>query len=165
MAQVGSVSTSALAEILRSDNGLAASLAQLELPEQLELGSITAEQILSQNVANELAERGSGIKYPVVYVYCERIRNLQTEKFRRFSGKAHMVMEVRVSQDRLENLERTLQAYVDAVTNVLERSLGEWSEGMCYGGGYEVAFGGIKHGGKNYLQVAKVTLELNVSLR
>jgi hypothetical protein len=34
---------------------------------------------------------------------------------------------------------------------------------MFYTGGYEVQFGPVKQGGKNYLQVAKVKFEVNMS--
>jgi hypothetical protein len=56
-----------------------------------------------------------------------------------------------------------LQLYVDAVTRVLDRSRGDWSEGMYYTGGYEVTFGAVKRGGKNFVQTAKVAFEVGVS--
>ena len=74
-----------------------------------------------------------------------------------------MAVEVRVSQDRLEGIEGKLQSYAEAVTQVLDRSRGDWSEGMFYTGGYEVAFGPVKRGGKNFVQVAKVAFEVEVS--
>ena len=46
---------------------------------------------------------------------------------------------------------------------MLEGSLGEWGAGMFYGGGYEVAFGAVKRGGRNFVQAAKVTFEVEVS--
>ena len=74
-----------------------------------------------------------------------------------------MVVEVRVSQDRLEELQRNLEAYVEAVGEVLDRNRGGWGEGLFYAGGYEATFGPVKHGGKNFLQVAKVAFEVDVS--
>jgi hypothetical protein len=74
-----------------------------------------------------------------------------------------MVVEARVSQDRLDQLETNLQAYIDAITQVLDNSRGDWGDGVFYDGGYEVAFGGVKHGGRNFLQVAKVSFVLEIS--
>jgi hypothetical protein len=74
-------------------------------------------------------------------------------------------MEVRSSQDRLEGLERQVQLYVDAVTAVLDRRRGDWGDGLFYGGGYEAAFGPVKRGGKNYVQTAKITIEVDVSIQ
>ena len=65
----------------------------------------SAANILNQNVSFELSERSLAVKYPVVQVYADRVRNLLTEKFRTFSGKIRTVAEVRVSQDRLEGIE------------------------------------------------------------
>ena len=74
-----------------------------------------------------------------------------------------MAVEVRFSQDRLEGVEDRLRGYVDAVTLVLERNQGDWGAGMFYGGGYEVAFGPVKRGGRNFVQSAKVTFAVEVS--
>jgi len=98
-----------------------------------------------------------------VQVYVDRVRNLLTEKFRKFSGKVRTVAEVRVSQDRIEGIEEQLRLYVDAVTQVLEANRGSWGEGAFYTGGYEVTFEPVKHGGKNFLQAAKVVFEVDLS--
>lgn len=132
--------------------------------EGISLAEIGMSQLISQNVATELIERSATTKYPALFLYCDRVTNLLTEKFRTFSGKVRMVVEVRVSQDRLEGLERQVQLYVDAVTNVLDGHRGDWGEGMFYPGGYEVQFGAIKHGGRNLLQVAKVVFEVHMSV-
>jgi len=99
----------------------------------------------------------------VMYVYADRIRNLLIEKFRAFSGKVRIVTEVRVSQDRLEGLEDQLRLYVDAVTQVLDANRGTWGQGAFYTGGYEVNFDPVQHGGQNFLQIAKVSLEVDFS--
>ena len=80
-----------------------------------------------------------------------------------FSGTTSMTVEIRVSHDRIEELETRMQLYVDAVTGVLDRNRGEWNRGMFYTGGYEVQFGAVKHGGKHFIQIAKVQFELNIS--
>ena len=53
--------------------------------------------------------------------------------------------------------------YVDAVTDVLDSQRGCWAPGVMYTGGYEVSLNPLKHGGKNFLQTAKITFELEVS--
>jgi hypothetical protein len=35
--------------------------------------------------------------------------------------------------------------------------------GVFYGGVYEVEYGAVKHGGKNFIQIAKVTFNLEIS--
>jgi hypothetical protein len=96
-------------------------------------------------------------------VYCEKIVNDLREKFRSFSGRVMMTIELRQSQDRLEGIQDRLEFYVDATMQMLQGSRGDWGDGMFYGGQYEVSYGAVKQGGKNFTQVAKVTFEIGVS--
>lgn len=163
MAQTGTITTSKAVSLLRGETGLGAAIVTVAMNTDADLPKIPAGQVISQNVALEIAEKAGSAKYPAIYVYCDRVVNQLREKFRTFSGKSHMVMEVRVSQDRLEGLEAKLQLYVDAITQVLDGNRGDWGQGMFYTGGYEVTFQAVKHGGKNYLQVAKVGFEVDIS--
>jgi len=165
MAQVGSVGARKLVQMLAGGDGLPASVAAVAEAANESLQPIGAAQIVAQNVAADLIERSSTVRYPAVHVYCEKLSNTLREKFRTFSGKAHLAMEVRSSQDRLEGLERQVQLYVDAVTAVLDRRRGDWGDGLFYGGGYEAVFGPVKRGGKNYVQTAKITIEVDVSIQ
>jgi hypothetical protein len=152
-----------VADLMSAPRGVNVTLAALSQAESLELPEIDARQIVPQNMAAELAERSAGVKYPSVQVYCEKLVNDLREKFRSFSGIARMAVEVRLSQDRLEGIEPKLQLYVDAVTRVLDGSRGDWGQGIYYAGGYEASFGPVKHGGRNYIQAAKVSFEVGIS--
>jgi len=140
-----------------------ASIAALSAYEGTEVPAFSAKQVIAQNVAPEIAERSTGAKYPLVHVYCSTLSNLLTEKFRTFSGQAQMVAEVRVSQDRLEGLEAASQLYADALTQVLDQSRGDWGNGVFFCGGYEITYGPVKSGGKNFIQIAKITFTLDIS--
>ena len=164
MATTGSVAARKLVGFLSaSDTGLVPALAQLANDTGVALTPIPPAHVVNQNIPFALAEKGSAVKYPVVHVYTDRIRNLLTEKFRRFSGKVRTVAEVRVSQDRIEGIEEQLRLYVDGVTQVLDANRGSWGEGAFYTGGYEVSFDPVQHGGRNYLQIAKVSFEVDFS--
>jgi hypothetical protein len=126
-------------------------------------GLVESSQVRSLNVAADTAERALGVKYPVVNVYCEKITNGLREKFRSFSGTVQMAIEVRHSQDRLEGLQDRLETLVDAAMAMLTTARGDWGDGMFFGGTYEVTFGGVKQGGRNFIQVAKVTFDIGVS--
>jgi hypothetical protein len=164
MAQVASVATGKLAGLMAVESGLPAAVASVSVNSQFLLPAISLGQIISQNVAPDIAEKSTVAKYPSVHLYCEKVQNLLKEKFRTFSGQAHMVVETRVSQDRLDSLETQMQLYVEAVTQVLDANRGDWGGGMFYGGGYEVSYGTVKHGGRNLLQIAKVSFVLEVSM-
>jgi hypothetical protein len=161
--QIGSISTTKTMAVFAAGGGLPGTVDALSAQMQLTLPGISADQIISQNVASELSERSTAGKYPLVYVYCGKIVNQLREKFRTFSGNAQMVVEARVSQDRIDQMESHLQFYADAITQVLGNNRGDWGDGVFYGGGYEVAFTPLKHGGRNFIQTAKVTFILEIS--
>jgi hypothetical protein len=72
-------------------------------------------------------------------------------------------VEVRHSQDRLDGLQDALELYVDSVTQVLDGERGDWGNGLFYAGGYDVSLGAVKHGGRNFLQTAKILFQIDVS--
>jgi len=161
--RIGSAVTGKVVQRISGPAGLNAGLASLTLADREFAGLVDASQVRPQNVAADMAERAVGAKYPGVNVYCEKIVNGLREKFRSFSGTVRMVMEVRHSQDRLEGLQDRLELYVDAAMQMLNTSRGDWGDGMFFGGEYEVSFGPVKQGGRNFIQVAKVTFEIGVS--
>jgi len=162
-ARIGSAVAAKLMGRITGPAGVNSMLAALTQADHELAGPLHAAQIRLQNVAADLAERGSMVKYPAVNVYCEQIVNQMTEKFRTFSGTVQMAIEIRHSQDRLEGLQAGLDLYADAMTAVLDTGRGDWGDGAFYGGGYKVAFGAVKQGGKNFIQVAKITFEIGVS--
>ncbi len=164
MAQTASIAARRLVGLLTSvETGFGPVVAQIAEDAGVELAAIPAESVIQQNAPVALAERSTAVKYPVVHVYVDRVQNLLTEKFRRFSGKVRTVAEVRVSQDRIEGLEEKVRLYVDAVTQVLDANRGSWGEGMYFTGGYDVKFDAMQQGGKNFLQIARVSFEVDLS--
>ena len=164
MPQIGSISTQkSIALLIATASGLPDTVDALTAQQDGTLPAILAHQIIAQNVAPEISDRSTAGKYPLVYVYCSKIVNQLREKFRTFSGDAQMVVEARVSLDRLDEMESHLQFYADAIMQVLDNNRGDWGDGVFYGGGYEVAFTPVKRGGRNFIQTAKVTFVLEIS--
>ncbi|MGH9664597.1 MAG: hypothetical protein ACRD9L_09265 [Bryobacteraceae bacterium] len=164
MAQTGSMVTAKVLSVMTDvESGLNISLSEISTTSGVNLSLLGGRQVLGQNVAPDVAEKTAGATYPAIHVYCDKVTNTLREKFRTFSGKAHMAIEARVSQDRLYGIEQEMQYYIDAITQVLDGSRGDWGQGMFYTGGYEVAFGPVKHGGRNFVQVGKVTFEVDIS--
>jgi len=163
MALASTLAVQKTVALLRGDCGLPSTAPEISLMSGTTLPAITARQVVAQNVSADVAARSSSLPYPVFYVFCERLSNTQREKFRVFSGEVSVAVEARVSQDRLEGLEDQLHGCVDAVTQALDENRGDWSDGVFYAGGYEVAYNAVKHGGRNFLQTAKVTFTVAVS--
>jgi hypothetical protein len=164
MARISSIATSALSQHLTGEQGVPYQVGQLMAAGEVRLTEISGTDILERHVAAELAEKTSGVRYPVVYVYCEKVVNDLREKFRTFSGTADLAVDIRVSHEHMDELQASLQTYVEAVTDVLDRKRGHWANGVFYAGGYKIQFGPIKRGGKNFIQSAKVELTVNVSV-
>lgn len=164
MAGVANNAVGKVVQLLIDPSQLSSNIAQISESQSIALTPIPAAQIVTGNISFEIAERSGETKYSSVYVYCDKISNVLKEKFRSFSGKVHLVVEVRVSQDRLDALEDKLQLYVEAITQVLNQSRGDWNQGLFYSGGYEVAFGAVKHGGRNFIKIAKVSFEVDASV-
>jgi hypothetical protein len=164
MESVARVVTDKAARLLASPGGLNENLSALAEIHGIELAEIPPGRFCFANVAADVVEKSSGTKYPALHLYCEKFANSLKEKFRTFSGTAAMAVEIRVSQDRLEGIDRALQAYLDAVARVLDQNRGDWGDGVFYAGGYEAAFGAVKHGGRNFLQAGKVTFKVEISL-
>jgi hypothetical protein len=164
MAQTGSIVVrhvvGYLTDATAGVNTLAAQLAQ---DTSVDLSPFRPASVLTQNVSFELAEKALVVKYPAIHVYVDRVQNMLTEKFRMFSGKVRTIAEVRVSNDRIDEVEQYVKLYVEAITGVLDANRGCWGEGAFFAGAYDVSFEPMKHGGKNFLQIAKVTFEVDLS--
>jgi len=164
MATIGSAGTTKTIQRLTATTGVNASLAALTQSGGAAAGTLNIAQMRAQNVAADLAERSAPMQYPTVNVYCEKIVNNLAEKFQTFSGSVQMAVEIRHSQDGLDGLEAAVELYADAVMQSLDGNRGDWGDGMYYAGGYQVAFGAVKHGGRNFVQVAKVSFEIAVGI-
>ena len=161
--KLGSAVAAKVLERMNGASGLNANLGALAAADSVAPAVVEAAQIRTGNVAAEMAERATQVKYPAMNVYCEKLVNSLVEKFRSFSGAARMCVELRHSQDRLEGLQDVLETYADAARQVLEANRGDWGDGLFYAGEYEVEFSAVKHGGRNFVQTARITFEVGVS--
>jgi hypothetical protein len=160
---IGSTITAEVIQLIAGTGGANAFLAALTQGGGAAMAPLNAAQVRAQNVAADIADQSNTMQYPAINVYCEKIVNSLVEKFRTFSGSAQVTVEVRHSQDRLDGLQDGLETYAEAVMQVLNANRGDWGNGMFYGGQYQAAFGAVKHGGKNFMQIAKITFEIGVS--
>lgn len=164
MVSMARLATSKLVQMMNAPVGLNTNVAALAQAEGVSLPPVPAAGFFTDNVASDIAEKSADIKYTAVYVYCGKIVNDLKEKFRTFSGTLQMEIDVRVSQDRVEGIDRTSQLYTDAVTQILDQNRGDWGQGLFYVGGYEILFAAVKHGGRNFIKSATVSFKVNASV-
>jgi hypothetical protein len=158
----GFVTNAAVAMLQSRDLGVNVRIAAMDQADST-LTTLGICEVIASNTPLEISEMAGPAVYPALAVYCDRMSNTMKEKFREFSGTAHLVIEVRHSQALLTNIENNLQTYVDAVCALLDDSRGDWGGGLFYSGGYDVAYEPVARGGKNFLQRAKVGLDVEVS--
>jgi hypothetical protein len=119
--------------------------------------------ILMVSAPMDAYEKTASVKYPVAAIYCERLKNSQTEKFRMLSGTASLVVELRVSGERAEYLDRSLNSYVQAACLVLDTARGPWSSIGTYSGAYDVKFQTTRFGGKQFTKSAHIEFDIQIS--
>jgi hypothetical protein len=119
--------------------------------------------ILKLSAALDTYERTASVHYPVATIHCQRLRNTQTEKFRMLSGTATLVVEIRVSGERAEELESSLNSYVHAACQVLEACRGAWTAIGTYAGAYDIKFHTLRPGGKQFTKSAQIEFEIQIS--
>ena len=89
-----------------------------------------------------------------------RMENVLRRKFGGFSGPIRLVADLRCTGERYEGLERELSAHVEAVTTGLAGNMGPWGQNLIYSGAYTVKFEPVKLGGRNFIQSAKIELDV-----
>ncbi|NWF84909.1 MAG: hypothetical protein HXY18_13895 [Bryobacteraceae bacterium] len=152
-------------EALEGSGGLAESLEALRASYPIPLTDWQETRVEIARAPAEMEEKSRTLKYPRYSIAVEKIQNGRDERFRRFSGTLKVAVEIRVSQDRLDGITESLYWHVDAVRDVIERKAGCLSEGLVLTGEYEVQVEGVKKGGLNFLQSAKVVCPVLMSRR
>jgi len=149
-----------LRAFLLAGDGINAALAGIGSRDGVHLPALSEQTVGIQNIPSELADENLAVVYPAVYLYCDRMDNQQIEKFAKFSGPLFLIADIRVSRENLGGLDQQLARYVEAVQAVLGSHLGKWTENTAYGGAHRVEFREARLGGRNFLQTARVEVEL-----
>ena len=146
-------------QVFSGTGGINDRLAALSLSPRLP----AVASILKLSAPVEAYEKTTSVSYPIATIYCERLKNAQTEKFRMFSGSALLVVEIRVSGARAEELDSNLNSYVEAACQVLEAARGPWTDIGTYNGAYDVKFKATHAGGKQFTKSAHIEFDIQVS--
>lgn len=153
-----------VSNLLSTGNALQQKLAALASAGPYEIPVISATQVVLSSASPDLADQNIQLSYPRVCLYCAGIQNTQVEKFRSFSGTVAVVAEVWASANLLTQVDQWIHFYVEALSEVLWANIGDWGDGFFFAGKYDVQFQPPKVGGLGFVESAKVTSSLNVSL-
>lgn len=150
-------------DILTRDNTLTQTLQDAGVEFGLRMPLLRSNNILVSYAPPEIGDRNVQLTYPRISLASESVANTQEEKFRSFSGSVTIGATILASANLVGEAETWLHYYVDAVTTLLRDKLGDWGDGVFYGGTYEVQFQAPKVGGLGFVQSAKVAFDLLVS--
>lgn len=150
--------------VLTTANALAIEFASVAPSALMPIPAIDNSQIVLSSVAPDLADKDIQFTYPRICVYSGVVKNAQTEKFRSFSGTVGVQADIWASADMVTQTDLWVHYYLEAATGVLRKNIGDWGDGIFFGGKYDVKLQAAKPGGFGFVQAAVLTCSLNVSL-
>jgi len=153
-----------LAGLLTTNDLLAQTITSLAQAAGITIPVISSDQIVVSSAARELGDREIEFNYPRVCVYSSQMKNTQEEKFRSFSGGIVMAADIWASGNLLDDSDQWIHYYIEALTAILRANRGDWGDGFLFSGIYDVQLQPPKIGGFGYVELARVTCGLNVSL-
>ena len=152
-----------LSDLLTTGNALQQQIGVVASAANVIVPLITTAQVVLSSTVPDLGDKDLQLTYPRVCLYTATVKNTQIEKFRSLSGTIVVIAEIWASGDLLDETDRWIHYYVEAVTNVLRANIGDWGNGVFFSGAYDVQLQSPKVGGRGYVESAKVSAVLNVS--
>ena len=152
-----------LANLLTTQNALQQEIGNLATSTNVLIPSIPPGQVVLSAALPEMGDKDLQLTYPRVCLYSAVMKNSQVEKFRSLSGTVSVVAEVWASGNLMSDTDHWIHFYIEAVTNILRRNIGDWGDGIFFSGIYDVQLQAPKAGGIGYVEAAKVSCVLNVS--
>lgn len=152
-----------LSTLLTNGNALGLQISAIANSSNQNVPGIPSSQIVLSSATPDMGDKNLQFTYPRVCLYSTGLRNSHTEKFRSLSGTVSVIADIWVSANLLQEADTWSHFYVEALTNVLRESIGDWGDGIFFSGAYDVQFQTPKAGGFGFVELVKVTCNVNVS--
>ena len=153
-----------LSGLLTNANTLQQTVSDLASACSVNVPPITSAQVIMSSASADVADMNLQLTYPRVCVYSSALKNTQAEKFRSFSGSVTITAEVFASGSLVSDTDQWIHFYAEGMTQILRQNIGDWGNGMFFSGVYDIQLQPPKVGGFGYVESAKVTCSINVSL-
>jgi hypothetical protein len=150
-------------ELLITGNALEQQINAVAAASNLILPAITSSGVVLSSASAEIGDKDFQLTYPRICLYSTAVKNTRIEKFRSLSGTVSVTADIWASANLLQDTDQWIHFYVEAVTDILRQSIGDWGDGIFFSGVYDVQFQAPKVGGFGYVESAKVTCNVNVS--
>lgn len=152
-----------VSDLLTAESALVHELTKLALSNGATVPPIDSEHVLLSSVSNDVGDTDSRLGYPRVCLYSSGYRNSQNEKFSSVSGVVNATADIWTSANLVDDTDRWIHYYVQAVSALLQQSAGDWGDGIFFSGVYDVQFQSPRAGGLGFTQVARLKFDLMVS--
>ena len=152
-----------LSDLLTTNSALAEELTSLNGTIATSIPTIDPAHVVLTSAANDIGDTDSRLGYPRVCLYSSGFKNSQLDKFCSVSGTVGATADIWTSANLVDNTDLWIHYYVEAVTTILRRSVGDWGDGIFFSGVYDVQFQPPKAGGIGFVQVARLRFDLIVS--
>jgi hypothetical protein len=158
------LATNKLLNLLTVNDALSQAVSTNAAAAGVDVTPLNTTQIIGSFVSLEMGDLNLQLTYPRVCVYAGQVANDQREKFRSFSGVVAVITDIWSSASLEQPTELSLHFYAEGVTDILQTNLGDWGDGFRYSGVYGVHLQTPKIGGTGFVQLARLTCNLDVSI-
>jgi hypothetical protein len=152
-----------VSDLLTANSSLSQELATLASSAGSSIPTIDSTHVVLSSVTSDVGDTDTRLGYPRVCLYSSGYKNSQFEKFCSLSGLVSTTADIWTSANMVDDTDRLIHYYVEAVTTLLRNSSGDWGDGLFFPGTYEVQFHAPKAGGLGFVQLARIRFELIVS--
>lgn len=152
-----------VSDLLTSNSALGREITRLTTASGTTIPTIDSAHIFLSSAPSDVGDTDSRLGYPRVCLYSSGFKNSQLEKFCSLSGVLSATADIWSSANLIDETDRWIHYYVEAVTAVLRRSSGDWGDGIFFPGVYDVQFHPPKSGGIGFVQLAKLRFELTAT--
>lgn len=149
-----------LRSLLLAPGGLNDKLYAIAVRDMVPPLELDEDSVLTRHFSADASDKNTDLVYPLVFVYCSRIENRLETKFSEFSGRVFLTVEVRASEEALDLLDGQAARMAEAVGDTLAEHRGKWTDYAAFDGRYETKFEPAKVAGRNFMQSARVEIEL-----
>jgi hypothetical protein len=157
------LATNKLLNLLTVNNALSQAISANAAATGADVPALNTQQIINSYVSPDMGDLNLQLTYPRVCLYTSQVANSQREKFRAFSGTVTVAADVWSSASLEQPAESALHFFVGGIADILQANLGDWGDGFRYSGVYGVQIQPPRIGGFGFVQLARVTCNLNVT--
>jgi hypothetical protein len=152
-----------MSDLLTSNSALGQELTGLANSMGASMPTIDSAHVVLTSAASDVGDTDARLGYPRVCLYSSGFKNSQFEKFCSLSGVLSATADIWTSANLVDDTDRWIHYYVEAVTTLLRRSSGDWGDGVFFPGVYDVQFQPPKTGGMGFVQLARLRFDLIIT--